>query len=634
MSRPNTSRADRFAEMNRQEEMIAKKRALILEKQIATKLGEKVKELQKNNVSSESTEVFTPSVNNSPATNLNVESKKPQNTFCNDGSFLQNFQKILEQSKKDDEKFEINISLQKQKELDKIIDTGNFGHSEEPIISPTITMQQMMPEQQLGNPQPPQLPPPPPQPPQFLISQAQTIPSSIGYAQFTTAVPTMQPVILNTTFFGLPPPPPMPTLISQPLYMIPQPPQDPTMQMTSIQPQPPKEVEMVNLESIQIPPIMDQELPLPPQPYPHQEQAVFSDNKQFDSLQLPTTLQTLVDLVVEHGDQFEEYLSNKPKCEIHPSLWFLFDKKSEKYSSYRGGIEVRKELKYQPMFSRSEDNNKYDPESVMQKSDNGEDSDEEYMKDRLIRNSNNIKRRIECRNELSDEEREERRAEEELKKKKKKSRWGEKSEELVCSSPPPPPINVVVQTSFANQNKPMLSGITRTDPALLAYARQNYGSTQLTEEDWKKCEEHFKVNLLYQDMMSKREEIDRLAKGGQFKYEYDSDEDVEGGTWEHKLRKAEMDATDLWANALTKQSEGKHHIGDFLPPEELKKFMEQYEGTKSNRQPDLSDYKEFKLKEDNIGFKMLQKLGWKEGQGLGSEGSGILDPVNNLQTNQ
>lgn len=181
---------------------------------------------------------------------------------------------------------------------------------------------------------------------------------------------------------------------------------------------------------------------------------------------------------------------------------FLFDKKSEKYSSYRGGIEVRKELKIQPMFSRSEENNKYDPESVMQKSDNGEDSDEEYMKDRLIRNSNNIKRRIECRNELSDEEREERRAEEEQKKKKKKSRWGEKSEEVVSSSPP---INIPIPTSFANQNKPMLSAITRTDPALLAYARQNYGSIQLTEEDWAKCEDHFKVNLLYQDMMSKRE---------------------------------------------------------------------------------------------------------------------------------
>ena len=28
------------------------------------------------------------------------------------------------------------------------------------------------------------------------------------------------------------------------------------------------------------------------------------------------------------------------------------------------------------------------------------------------------------------------------------------------------------------------------------------------------------------------------------KYEYDSDEDVEGGTWEHKKRKAEMRKTE------------------------------------------------------------------------------------------
>lgn len=28
------------------------------------------------------------------------------------------------------------------------------------------------------------------------------------------------------------------------------------------------------------------------------------------------------------------------------------------------------------------------------------------------------------------------------------------------------------------------------------------------------------------------------------------------------------------------------------------------------------------------GFQMLQKLGWKEGQGLGFDGAGIVDPVN------
>lgn len=186
--------------------------------------------------------------------------------------------------------------------------------------------------------------------------------------------------------------------------------------------------------------------------------------------------------------------------------------------------------------------------------------------------------------------------------KRKRSRWGEKVE----GKPPAlMSLNIPVvaggSTSFGNQKKPVLSAVTRTDPVLLNYARLNFGSTNLSEDDWKKCEDHYKIHLLYQDMLHKRNEIDRLAKSGKFKYEYDSDEDITGGTWEHKLRNAEMEATEMWADALTKQSEGKHHIGDFLPPEELKKFMEQYDSTKTNREPDLSDYKEYKLREDNKG---------------------------------
>lgn len=38
-----------------------------------------------------------------------------------------------------------------------------------------------------------------------------------------------------------------------------------------------------------------------------------------------------------------------------------------------------------------------------------------------------------------------------------------------------------------------------------------------------------------------------------------------------RLRAREMYATEKWADELTKQAAGKHHIGDFLPPEELKK---------------------------------------------------------------
>lgn len=89
-----------------------------------------------------------------------------------------------------------------------------------------------------------------------------------------------------------------------------------------------------------------------------------------------------------------------------------------------------------------------------------------------------------------------------------------------------------------------------------------------------------------------------------------------------------MIATQLWAQELTRQAEGKHHIGDFLPPEELKRFLEKSNAAKEGRQATFSDYKEFKIKEDNIGFKMLQKLGWTEGQGLGLSGCGITEPVN------
>ena len=43
---------------------------------------------------------------------------------------------------------------------------------------------------------------------------------------------------------------------------------------------------------------------------------------------------------------------------------------------------------------------------------------------------------------------------------------------------------------------------------------------------------------------------------------------------------------------------------------------------------DLSDYKEHKLDESNIGFRLLQKAGWTEGEGLGEKQDGITAPVN------
>lgn len=47
-----------------------------------------------------------------------------------------------------------------------------------------------------------------------------------------------------------------------------------------------------------------------------------------------------------------------------------------------------------------------------------------------------------------------------------------------------------------------------------------------------------------------------------------------GGTWEHKRRALEMEKTKEIAAQLTELARGRHHLGDFLPPEELEKFME------------------------------------------------------------
>lgn len=47
----------------------------------------------------------------------------------------------------------------------------------------------------------------------------------------------------------------------------------------------------------------------------------------------------------------------------------------------------------------------------------------------------------------------------------------------------------------------------------------------------------------------------------------------------------------------------------------------------SPQKPKDLEFSHKKLTNRNVGFQMLQKMGWQEGHGLGSRGKGIREPV-------
>ncbi|KAM3866345.1 SURP and G-patch domain-containing protein 1 [Diretmus argenteus] len=219
-------------------------------------------------------------------------------------------------------------------------------------------------------------------------------------------------------------------------------------------------------------------------------------------------------------------------------------------------------------------------------------------------------------------------------KRKRKSRWG--SEDDKVELPIPPIIIPPQEVDYAEPNTPALSaqelrglGYKKGKPHGLV------GVTELSEEQKIQIKEQQEMQEMYDMIMKHKRAMAEMQVMWEkatrdHQHEYDSDEEVDQdvGTWEHHLRRMEMDKTREWAESLTEMGKGKHFIGDFLPPEELEKFMETFKALKEGRDPDYSEYKEFKLTVENLGFRMLMKMGWKEGEGLGSEGKGIKNPVN------
>ncbi|KAM6948462.1 SURP and G-patch domain-containing protein 1 [Aplochiton taeniatus] len=217
-------------------------------------------------------------------------------------------------------------------------------------------------------------------------------------------------------------------------------------------------------------------------------------------------------------------------------------------------------------------------------------------------------------------------------KRKRKSRWGSEDDKVEL---PLPPIIIPQEAQYIEPNTPCLSvqelrclGYKKGKPAGLV------GVTELSDDQKKQLKEQQEMQEMFDVIMKHKRAMAEMQVMWEkavrdHEHEYDSDEEVDqqAGTWEHRLRQMEMEKTREWAESLTDMGKGKHFIGDFLPPEELERFMETFKALKEGRDPDLSEYKEFKLTVENLGFKMLMKMGWKEGEGLGSDGQGIKAPV-------
>lgn len=120
----------RVAQMSRQEEVIARKRQEIREKQKTNELAKQVVAAQSSTTTTTTTvpaEVVSPapsvpvkSIKEKNQT-LEIDPPQPKNNFTNDGSFFENFKRITEAAKKaEEEKQKLEAErIAKEKELEE-----------------------------------------------------------------------------------------------------------------------------------------------------------------------------------------------------------------------------------------------------------------------------------------------------------------------------------------------------------------------------------------------------------------------------------------------------------------------------------------------------------------------------------
>ncbi|XP_067824664.1 SURP and G-patch domain-containing protein 1 [Heptranchias perlo] len=321
-----------------------------------------------------------------------------------------------------------------------------------------------------------------------------------------------------------------------------------------------------------------------------------------EDAEIRSVIEKLAKFVADGGPDVEEMAVQDNRD--NPAFWFLYEQNSDAYRYYRDTVEVFCKVKtiaqkavqasLMAMSSPATQKRKSSPEHV------SGGSPSEPAPAPSSSSSSSLK-------------------------KKKKSRWGPEDDKIEL---PPPELAYPMQVPGLTTQELKGLGYQKGKPVGLV------GVTELSDAQKKQLKEQQEMQQMYDMIMKHKQAMQEMQMMWEkaiqdHRHEYDSDEEIDGdgGTWEHRLRHMEMEKTREWAEQLTEMGRGKHFIGDFLPPDELDKFMETFKALKEGREPDYSDYKDFKITVENIGYQMLMKMGWKEGDGLGSEGQGIKAPV-------
>ena len=146
---------------------------------------------------------------------------------------------------------------------------------------------------------------------------------------------------------------------------------------------------------------------------------------------------------------------------------------------------------------------------------------------------------------------------EEEPKRKRKSRWGDRQ-------PEPEPVVERAAPSCSRQS----------NPSVVAYALRVFGSAEVSEDQWRQCEDQVKMAALYAQLAAKQVRA-RLGGGGpKVQYEYDSDEDTEGGE-EEDGGDGGGDGGD-GVDGEDDDNEDANHLGDIVDEEDSDDHLDSF----------------------------------------------------------